>query len=683
MSKVKVEARETEQESNVFSSNQKTRQLYKRAQRLTDAGRNRQAEDLWRKLIDTEPGNTTFLNGLGLTLKKQGKAGEALKVYEASLKDKPSNEAFARTGEIFRLNNDLEAAINMLTKAIELDENNSEAWKQMALVYWAKKKYEHAVLLFNKAAALDNNISEYAHYLSILFRDFTPKSHSAHFEEAILNCLNEEKSADDFITSAWHRVIFYNAGIKNLIVRWSLAGTKKIQEKILEHDSRETVNSPLLIKGVENIRCCEPALEAFLTKYRNACLAIAARKEWTHADEIPGLLYSLARQCFFNEYVFYETEEENELLEKLIQDFADAEEEYIRGNVFSLLTLSCYRPLYSIQARDYILSSFRNSDDQKLKNILETQIREPLEELEIRKNIKTLGKIEDEVSVKVRSQYEENPYPRWSTALDKVPDGIELSETNRKFMTKAKSALIAGCGTGLQIYYLCKYYPQIKVTAVDLSLASLSYAMRKLRYLGLDRNIDFYQADILELGSLLNHKYDHIACTGVLHHMHDPFEAWKVLTDLLKPGGVMKIGLYSELARQEIVLAREFIAERGYGTSQEDIRHCRYEILRLPSDNPVSEIVNRRDFYSLSTCRDLIFHCQEQRYTIPRLKKELDELGLVFAGFTFPDRSHNDRYLEMFPDDPEKTNLDNWHIFEEKNPNTFKAMYQFWCVKKR
>ena len=60
------------------------------------------------------------------------------------------------------------------------------------------------------------------------------------------------------------------------------------------------------------------------------------------------------------------------------------------------------------------------------------------------------------------------------------------------------------------------------------------------------------QADILDLGNL-NKQFDIIESVGVLHHMDNPMEGWKVLTDCLKPGGLMMIGLYSELARKHIV----------------------------------------------------------------------------------------------------------------------------------
>ena len=66
------------------------------------------------------------------------------------------------------------------------------------------------------------------------------------------------------------------------------------------------------------------------------------------------------------------------------------------------------------------------------------------------------------------------------------------------------------------------------------------------------------QADILDLGKL-DRQFDIIESVVVLHHMDEPMAEWKVLTDCLKQGELMKIGLYSKLARQHIVKIREEI----------------------------------------------------------------------------------------------------------------------------
>ena len=40
-----------------------------------------------------------------------------------------------------------------------------------------------------------------------------------------------------------------------------------------------------------------------------------------------------------------------------------------------------------------------------------------------------------------------------------------------------------------------------------------------------------------------------------------------------------------------------------------------------------------RDFFSTSECRDLLFHCQEHRFTLPQISAFLAESGLAFLGF--------------------------------------------------
>src|SRR5262249_62253073 len=51
-----------------------------------------------------------------------------------------------------------------------------------------------------------------------------------------------------------------------------------------------------------------------------------------------------------------------------------------------------------------------------LTDVLRQQIREPREEAQYRELIPRLTLIDDDVSMQVRRQYEENPYPRWVRA---------------------------------------------------------------------------------------------------------------------------------------------------------------------------------------------------------------------------------------------------------------------------
>ncbi len=75
--------------------------------------------------------------------------------------------------------------------------------------------------------------------------------------------------------------------------------------------------------------------------------------------------------------------------------------------------------------------------------------------------------------------------------------------------------------------------------------------MRKARSLDAG-NLSFMQADILDL-DLLEREFDIVESVGVLHHMADPMAGWRKLCARLKPGGVMRIGLYRDLGRQDIM----------------------------------------------------------------------------------------------------------------------------------
>ena len=140
----------------------------------------------------------------------------------------------------------------------------------------------------------------------------------------------------------------------------------------------------------------------------------------------------------------------------------------------------------------------------------------------------------------------------------------------------------------------------------------------------------------------------------------------------------MRIGLYSELARQHILRVREEIASSRVGASGSEIREFRASLAESQNENH-QLLATSSDFFSLSSLRDLIFHVQEHRFTLPRISCCLGELGLKFCGFESTDVVA--KFKKSFGDKSDPFNLSLWHQFEEENPRTFAEMYQFWCQK--
>ena len=145
----------------------------------------------------------------------------------------------------------------------------------------------------------------------------------------------------------------------------------------------------------------------------------------------------------------------------------------------------------------------------------------------------------------------------------------------------------------------------------------------------------------------------------------------------------MKIGLYSEIARRCIAPGRELIATKGYTTTAGDIRRCRQDIIALAANDNTDtmKLVSFNDFYSLSECRDLLFHVQEHRFTLPKIEIALKALELRFLGFGMQDQRALKQFKESHPNSNALTSLPLWHKFELGNPDTFQNMYQFWCQK--
>ena len=253
----------------------------------------------------------------------------------------------------------------------------------------------------------------------------------------------------------------------------------------------------------------------------------------------------------------------------------------------------------------------------------------------------------------------------------------ELKTTNEYLKNiKNPRILIAGCGTGQHSMLTASRFKNCKVTAIDISKNSLAYAKRKTEELGI-KNIEYYQADILDLKNTFS-DFDIIESAGVLHHLEDPIAGWSSLNSLLKPGGIMKIGLYSQLARKHIFLNKKEIKEMKLLPNRSDIKSFRNMIINSENEHHRT-LIESPDFFSLSEVRDLLFHVQEHTFTIPAIKEILSSLGLIFCGFDNP-RIKN-LFKNKFTENSDIYNLDLWNDLENSNNFIFSGMYQFWCQK--
>jgi 2-polyprenyl-3-methyl-5-hydroxy-6-metoxy-1,4-benzoquinol methylase len=158
----------------------------------------------------------------------------------------------------------------------------------------------------------------------------------------------------------------------------------------------------------------------------------------------------------------------------------------------------------------------------------------------------------DKIACSVNSFYEKYPYPSLpihnendlsnklhANVMSKILATLGLEKSS----LSGKEILDAGCGTGEKSCYFS--YHGAQVTAVDLSCSSLAKGKKLAETFGL--KVEFHRCDIMDLKT--QKKFDHIFCLGVLHHTNDPYERFRVLCDMCKPGGTITIGLYNRYGR--------------------------------------------------------------------------------------------------------------------------------------
>ncbi|GEM_PF-110492 len=443
----------------------------------------------------------------------------------------------------------------------------------------------------------------------------------------------------------------------------------------------------LLLAHLRAAPVCDPTLERALTRLRRLLMLALTGPGLPDRPSWRALCAAIAEQCFLNEYVFAETDGEFQVLAVLVRAAEAALASGDQPPAVLVALLGAYRPLYRWERADALLAL---AWPDEIARLLERQVAEPLAEAALQTELPALTPISHPVSVGVRAQYEENPYPRWMTT-GLLPEPVPLPRFLHALFPhaalpaspawdapswEAPEVLVAGCGTGREAVWTASTLKNARVLAIDLSRRSLAYAARQSRRLGLN-TIEFAQADLLELGTL-DRRFDVIHSVGVLHHMEDPMAGLRVLRGLMRPHGVMEVGFYSAAARRPVLAARAFIAERGHPPTLEGIRHVRSDILALPDDHPARIVAQSPDFYGTSACRDLLMHVQEVHITLPWLADAFAALDLEFLGFRLADPSVSALYRKRFPEDPAMTSLARWDRLETEHPMIFGGLYQAW-----
>jgi SAM-dependent methyltransferase len=485
------------------------------------------------------------------------------------------------------------------------------------------------------------------------------------------------------LTDVATRLVKDTSAIAHAVARISAPGQKQVgMADLFGPFGLDVIAKDDLFRALlETAPVCDADLERLLGTIRFLLLQGQSESAAPAQDRM-RFYAAIARQNFINGYVFSVTPVEKDSVARAKTALSSAIQNRNPFHPLLPIVIAAYEPLHNVAG----IEEWLRASPPDLVDLLKQQVAEPLAERELAGTVPALTPIADDVSAAVRQQYEENPYPTWvkatprgaSVSLDARLQRLFPHSGFRPLGRAEPDILIAGCGTGQHSIETAQDNPDARVLAVDLSLASLTYAKRKTREARL-KNIEYAQADILGLGEC-GRTFDAIESSGVLHHLRDPLAGWRVLVSLLRPNGVMRIGLYSHAARVHIRAARDFIAHGGYQPTPDGIRAARVAILSS-ADEAARWVSKSPDFFTTSSCRDLLFHVQEHQFTLPQIKDFLSENGLTFLGFENLESPVLAGYRRKYPGDAGLTDLDHWHAFEMQHPHLFGGMYQFWVQK--
>jgi Tfp pilus assembly protein PilF/SAM-dependent methyltransferase len=658
-----------------------------------DQGHSAEAEERFRRALSIAPDHADAHYNLAIELAEQHKLAEAEEHYRQATSLKPAFVgAWNNLGLVLMWQGKMAEAIAAYRQAMALKPDYRDAYANLATALVASEEFPTALAALRCVLALKDT-SESRLLAAHCIRHLKTAEEASDARDLVLRALSEGWDRPVELARISAYLVKSNPVIWQCVVRANNAWPTRLptQELFGESGLAALSDDPVLLSLLESTPVWDIQLERVLTAARFALLERAAAAASTATEEPAIAFYcALGRQCFINEYIFACTDDELEQAKALRDRLGAA---LVSGGAIPALwpvAIAAYFPLNSLAGAERLLD--RAASDawpDAVSAVLTQQVSEPREEQQLRAGISRLTDIEDPVSLEVQRQYEENPYPRWARTISEIKPIPVDQHFRTHFHSSAFQALgkandidvlIAGCGTGQHPFQTAQTFSGVRILAVDLSSASLAYALRKSREAGLT-NVEFAQADILKLGSL-GRTFDMIEASGVLHHMADPMAAWRLLLSLLRPRGLMHLGFYSELGRADIVTARNFIAERGYGRSAEDIRRCRQELLDLSHSPPYHNLLAFSDFSSTSECRDLLFHVHEQRTNLPAIKAFLTENNLEFLGFDLTPMKAA-AFRKNFSAENAFTDLDLWHIFETENPGMFGSMYQFWVQKRQ
>jgi SAM-dependent methyltransferase len=191
------------------------------------------------------------------------------------------------------------------------------------------------------------------------------------------------------------------------------------------------------------------------------------------------------------------------------------------------------------------------------------------------------------------------------------------------------SVLVAGCGTSQAVRHALRH-PAARVVGIDVSAESLGHTRALAARLGVT-NLELHRMPI-DAADGLGERFDHIVCTGVLHHLADPDLGLRRLREVLAPAGAVTLMVYARYGRTGVYLFQEYCRRLGTDASPAELAELIATLREIPVGHPLSRLLREsRDFADDDALADALCNPRDRAYSVPELLELVAGAGLRFG----------------------------------------------------
>ncbi|MDQ3174279.1 MAG: TauD/TfdA family dioxygenase [Acidobacteriota bacterium] len=221
------------------------------------------------------------------------------------------------------------------------------------------------------------------------------------------------------------------------------------------------------------------------------------------------------------------------------------------------------------------------------------------------------------------------PYPWLAVKFDYLLDphfetvmlNQSLGDWDNTILRKNSRIWVAGCGTNLAISTALRF-PEATVLGSDLSSKSLEACGTTAKQLGIS-NLELKEESINHV--TYKDQFDHIICTGVIHHNADPKATLDKLVAALKPTGVMELMVYNRYHEIIPVAFQKAVRLLGGNANSFDLEAelsiTQKLVAQFPVENSIAAFLSKYEDCPETMLADELFQPVLYSYTVQSLEE--------------------------------------------------------------